>query len=233
MILRLAVRAAILCQVALLFPGAILADEASLYTSQGFEDPQFTEGSVENQHPWSIPAGSGIDANGAVIQSARAHEGTQALQLRNTDHRATARLLVSMDHEFYLDFMFFMPRRDEIRVNPSVIFRGRTSLGEWADFLVIQFNTHGNIPDLQNASRHKLYLEDWNRLTFRINPAEGVWDLYINGALAVVSEPSKDNLGFSQITAVDFNWTGKEEFLDGGVFIDNVTLLSTKPDFAE
>ena len=197
------------------------------HTSHGFEEPYFVTGSLANQQEWAIPAAPDVDPEGAVIQGNIVKEGTQALQLRNTGNRTMARLRFPLQQEFWLDFQFFMPAANELRYNPTFIFRGKTKGKTTEDFLKVQINAAGK---LSGHNAPLVNLQDWNRITFHIRPNEGTWDLHINGTPALTAQPSESGASFDHVDIFDFDWTGKMEFLDGGVFIDNVTLSTEKPD---
>lgn len=207
------------------------AEDSLLYTSKSFEAPLFSPGLIEGQDVWQIRPAPDVDPGAAVIQETVVFEGGQALQLRNTGARAMATLRLPCEQPFFLDFQLFMPQGGEILTNPEFFFRGRTASGKFEDFVMTQFTKAGNIPNLSAPAPRKIQPGQWNRVTFRVDPAAASWDLHINGEQVASGEPTKTGETFSKIEYIDFSWTGSEKFPDGGVFIDNVTLSLDKPRF--
>ena len=217
----------IIAAVLIAAPLAAAAQGSVIYSSNGFETPTFSTGSLGGQDGWSIPVGAATDA---VVQTDNVFEGAQAVQLKDTGARVLARYYQIVATDQWVDLMFYAPAAAEIETNATIRLRGRNDANTYAAYLTVSFNSAGRVAEAPSGNPNNQYqFEAWNRVTLKLDLTNDTWDLYLNGQLAGENLAFISGADVTRFEAYEVDWTSKVGASSFGVGIDNFQLTTNNP----
>ena len=205
------------------------------YDNGGFESPDFTIGSLDNQQGWKV-VDLGGRADDAVVQDKVFEEGTQAVLLKNTDQRVLIRKPLKNNGEQWIDVHLLAPPGAAILANLSLNLRGRDGEGHDGVLLsisfdgadkIVSFNEAGGINNVPPSPNNRYRKADWNRLTLHVQPDSACYNLYLNGNLIGEALPFRKTV--ASIESYEVDWTGSSVLPDANPVVDHFSVTEQSP----
>ena len=157
----------------------------SIYSSHDFEAPDFTTGTLNMQNQWYVV--STAPPEDGIVTTDFSKYGKQSVYLKNTGNRVIARLAQSsgITTTHYVDAWIYPAHLQAVDNNVLLRFRDNsaTIIGD------VQFTTSSTITVNGDRQGIKYKLNEWNRVTVKLDLLNNLMNVYVNHELAYSDIP--------------------------------------------